>query len=410
MRRLARILRAVAGGDVDPPLRPVVIVTFAVAFATSGFWSFMAIWAIDELGASSRQLAVGFLAGAMTAGVVGYLGGHLSDHLGRRRLMLTGEAGLLAMAPLFTLVGDNIVLGLCLMVLTGAVASIGSSVGQALVADLVPAERHEAGYAATRVAANLGVVLGPPTGSLFLVVGGWTMLFLGVSLLAAVAWMLAYRLLPRRGAFTPDAPPSRGSMRVITRDRIFLVFLVSSLFAWIVYVAYETVLPVSLVDTHDLEPATWGLLVAINPLLVTLFQLRLTRRAERVAAAPKLVVAMLLMGLPFLLFEVSSAIPVIAFMIVLFVVGEMLWVPTSQSVVAGLAPADLRGAYMGAFGSMAAAGFALAPFAGLQVRAAFGDDAMWAMFASVSVVSALLAMVACRGLRRVASPSAVLET
>jgi hypothetical protein len=65
---------------------------------------------------------------------------------------------------------------------------------------------------------------------------------------------------------------------------------------------------------------------------------------------------------------------------------------------------------MGAFGSMAAAGFALAPFAGLQVRAAFGDDAMWAMFASVSVVSALLAVVACRGLGRVAGGSAVLET
>ena len=54
-------------------------------------------------------------------------------------------------------------------------------------------------------------------------------------------------------------------------------------------------------------------------------------------------------------------------MIFLFVIGEMLWVPTSQAVVAGLAPADLRGAYMGAFGSRAAAGFALAPFIGLSV-------------------------------------------
>ena len=33
----------------------------------------------------------------------------------------------------------------------------------------------------------------------------------------------------------------------------------------------------------------------------------------------------------------------------------MLWVPTSQAIVAGLAPEDVRGAYMGAFGSTAAA-------------------------------------------------------
>ena len=34
---------------------------------------------------------------------------------------------------------------------------------------------------------------------------------------------------------------------------------------------------------------------------------------------------------------------------VIFVVGEMLWVPTSQAIAAELAPEDLRGAYMGAF-------------------------------------------------------------
>ena len=178
---------------------------------------------------------------------------------------------------------------------------------------------------------------------------------------------------------------------------MFLVFLVSSLFAWMVYVAYETVLPVSLVDTHGLQPAAWGFLLIVNPVLVTLFQLRLTRTVERVPAAPKLVAAMMLMGLPFLLFGLSAAIPIILVVLVLFVIGEMLWVPTSQSIVAGLAPDDLRGAYMGAFGSMGAAGFALAPFTALQVRAASGDDAMWAMFAGISLVSALLGIVACRG-------------
>ena len=65
---------------------------------------------------------------------------------------------------------------------------------------------------------------------------------------------------------------------------------------------------------------------------------------------------MLLMGLPFLLFGLSSAIPLIVVVLVLFVIGEMLWVPTSQSIVAGLAPEDLRGAYMGAFGGTAAMG------------------------------------------------------
>jgi len=39
-----------------------------------------------------------------------------------------------------------------------------------------------------------------------------------------------------------------------------------------------------------------------------------------------------------------------------FVIGEMLWVPTSQTVVAGFAPPDIRGAYMGVYGSRVAGG------------------------------------------------------
>ena len=75
--------------------------------------------------------------------------------------------------------------------------------------------------------------------------------------------------------------------------------------AYLVYVAYEVALPISLTDTHGLSPALWGFLVIINPALVTLFQLRLTRRVSGIPLRPKLVVAMLLMGFPFLLLSVS---------------------------------------------------------------------------------------------------------
>jgi MFS family permease len=66
----------------------------------------------------------------------------------------------------------------------------------------------------------------------------------------------------------------------------------------------------------------------------------------------------------------------------------MLWVPTSQTAVAGLAPVDLRGAYMGAFGAMGAIGFALAPFIGLEIRSKFGDSAVWMLQAALSLVAA----------------------
>ena len=193
---------------------------------------------------------------------------------------------------------------------------------------------------------------------------------------------------------------------MIKGDRPFLLFLLSGALAYLVYVAYETVLPISAVDTYGLAPATWGFLVILNPALVTLFQLRLTRRVAHVPAGPKLVVAMLLMGFPFLLLSVHACIPMFAFVIVVFVLGEMLWVPTSQAIVARLAPADVRGAYMGAFGSTAAVGFALGPFIGLQLRDASGDTAMWSFFAAVSVAAAAIGALAVVATRKEPVPAA----
>ena len=87
----------------------------------------------------------------------------------------------------------------------------------------------------------------------------------------------------------------------------------------------------------------------------------------------------------------------IALIIVVFVVGEMLWVPTSQAVVSGLAPADIRGAYMGAFGGTWSVGWAATPFLGLQVRHAYGDAKMWMCVASVGVVAGITGLIAARG-------------
>ena len=129
---------------------------------------------------------------------------------------------------------------------------------------------------------------------------------------------------------------------MIVRDHPFLLFMVSSVFATMTYIATETLLPISLATTHNLAPAAWGVLMIVNPLLVTLFQLRLTRSTARHRAVGEARHGDADDGLPFLLLNWNGSAPVIVLVILIFVFGEMLWVPTSQAVVAALAPADIR--------------------------------------------------------------------
>jgi predicted MFS family arabinose efflux permease len=400
VRLFARLFRLVWGDQVEPALRPVLAVGLGGSIAMSALWSFIGIWAIERLGASSSELGIAFLFGALAATAGGYLGGHLSDHFGRKPLILLGFGVQSLFVLSYIAAEDRVLLGLGLVVLGSAFGSLGQGADQAMVADLVPAERHEAAYASVRVAHNLGVTLGAPLGGVLLIGESWPRLFLGVAVMSALTFAVAVRFLPERGEYAPKEPPTRGSLGVIRRDRPFLLFLLSGGLAYLVYVSYETVLPISAVTTHGIAPSTWGFLVVLNPLLVTLFQLRLTRRVQGIAPAPKLVVAMLLMGLPLLLLSVSGSIPMFAFVMVVFVIGEMLWVPTSQAIVAGLAPEDVRGAYMGAFGSTAGFGFAIGPFVALQLRGLGGDTAMWSFFAAVSVAAALTGAAACGYLGR----------
>jgi predicted MFS family arabinose efflux permease len=397
MKLFNRLFRLVWGGDVDRALRPVLAVSLVGAIAGSSLYTFLGIWAVKHLDAAQGTLAFAYLGGAVLSGLTGYAGGHWSDKIGRRPMILAGW-GFQAVVPLLLIaVGHNVAAGLVLLALLPVFGSLGGAADQAMVADLVPPERHEAAYASVRVAANLGVTIGPPIGGLLLVGGHWWHLFLGTFVLALAGFAIALRYIPRSGAYAPAGPPQRGSFAVIVRDGPFLLFMLSSVFATMTYVATETLLPISVTTTHHLAPAAWGFLMIVNPVLVTVFQLRLSRWTGGIPASLKLGVAMPLMGVPFLLLNVNGSAPVIALVIFIFVIGEMLWVPTSQAVVAALAPADIRGAYMGAFGGTWSVGWAATPFLGLQVRHAYGDATMWMCVAAVGIVAGILGLAAARG-------------
>jgi MFS family permease len=382
------IVRRIFGGEVDEAIRPLVLLQAFGSLSASALFSFLGIWALQRLDASETGLGLAYLAMAGSAIVTGVIGGHLSDRVGRRPMMLIGR-GFFCLTSLGALAaGDNTLAGLSVIAATGALSSLGDAADSAMVADLVaPADREQA-YAALRVAANMGVVLGPPIGGLLLA-GSWNTLFIGAAGLSAISWALAWRLIPTRGRFTPERGEKSERISVVFRDRPFMTLLGGAVLAWMVYVGFELLLPISVVEHHGIDRSLWGAIAIVNPLLVALLQLRVTNATTRFEPATRMVASLMLMGPPFLLFGVSDALPIVVAVVVVFVFGEMLWVPTMQAVVADRAPAAQRGAYMGAFSATSGAAFALTPLVGLQVLGRAGDQAMWGLIASIAVIGAI---------------------
>src|SRR5262249_22669415 len=117
MALVNRLVKLIWGEDVDPALRPVLAVRLAGSIAGAAGYPFLGVWAVKELGAPQSLLAFGYLAAAVLSGVVGYVGGHTSDRIGRRPLILIGGA-FQAVTPLvLLLVGHHVYLGLIALAL-----------------------------------------------------------------------------------------------------------------------------------------------------------------------------------------------------------------------------------------------------------------------------------------------------
>lgn len=375
-------------------LRPVLAAAFLYEISFSTFWSYAGIFAVKGLGASPKDVGLLFLLSAGPAGIANYFSGSLSDRFGRRPLIaLSFAADALVMIALVA-VGRNVVAGFALVVSAGVVGAPAYTLSRTLVADLVEPQLREGGYARLRVVQNLGIALGPPLAGLMVYLGGWRTFLSAIAGIGVVGCVAAARFLPALGS-QPDAPLT-GAVRAIARDRRYLLLLASTVLGFFVFAGFETVLPVVAVTSYGLGASSWGLLIAIDPVLILLLQLWLTRSLGSVPVSRKLFWSLLVMGGSFLILLGSTTRLALVLVIVTFVLGEMVWGPTVQSYAARLSPRARRGAYLGAFSATTGPAWALGPFIALQLRAAAGNGPVWLFLAGCGALAALLGVAATR--------------
>jgi MFS family permease len=97
----------------------------SIAGATA--YPFLGVSAIKELGAPQSLLAFGYLASALFSAIIGYIGGHTSDRIGRRPLILIGGA-FQAVTPLvLLLLGHHVYLGLIALALLPVFGALGGA-------------------------------------------------------------------------------------------------------------------------------------------------------------------------------------------------------------------------------------------------------------------------------------------
>jgi predicted MFS family arabinose efflux permease len=385
--------RRLFGGDVDAVLKPVLVSVGFGALGQFAFFAFFAIWALTVRGAEATDVGLAYTGSALAAVAGSLLGGRVSDRIGRQPVIVAASVVQTVTPAALLVPGLPLELANGVLVVMGFIQPVRGTSQRALLADLVGDDGREEAYGAFRVVLNAGATLGPLAGAA-LITWSWDALFAGIVGAYVLSFFAALRLPEnaRRAAESGPAP----SLAPLLRDGALLAVFAATIGGWFAYSAFELLAPIALTQTHGLSPATWGVLFAMNPIVIVALQLRITRWTSSVPRGRKLAVAVLLMASPYLALEVSAAVGVVVAILLVVVLGEMLWAPASEALVANMAPPGLRGVYLGTANAASWTGMALAPAVGLQARAVFGEAGMWLLVAAIGVAGAALYLVACR--------------
>ena len=316
--------------------------------------------------------------------VASLLGGHLADTIGRRKTILlsmfSGAGAMLLLSQAHTLPW---IIGLT--ALAGLANEFYRPASSALLTDLVPPEQRVTAFAAYRMSFNAGWAFGPATAG-FLVTKGFFWLFAGNAAASALFGLVALLALPKDTRGSRRASGWCEAARVIRQDRRLLQAMLASLAIAFVFMQMTSTYGIQ-VTNLGFSAATYGALISLNGVLVVLCELPLTTLTRRLPARRMMAAGYLLAGLGFALNAFAHTIPMLAAGIVLFTLGEMTAMPVQAAYIANLAPAHLRGRYVGVFGLNWAFALIVAPGLGLRVLA-YNPALLWLACGALGALAA----------------------
>lgn len=329
--------------------------------------------------------------------LAGPLGGALADRVGRRATMVFGlAAGALAVAAL-ALALSLPALAACAFC-AGAFGELYRPAQAAAVADLVPPSDRPRAFGLVYWAVNLGLALGLLLASLFAASGLVPLFFADAGTSALCAILVFARVPETRPPGLAHDPALRGMARALS-DGPFVVFLLLHLAALVVFCQWQLGLPLDMA-AHGLGPSAFAVLLGLNCAGVVVLQ-PLTAALVRRSDGVRLLAAMaLLFGLGYGLNALGGSLWVYGTGAALWTVGEVLGFPVASTLVADLAPPELRGRYQGAFSMVFGLAFTLSPLLGGEVLERWGGRTLWLGCLAVAVLVAVGHLAAAGPRRR----------
>jgi predicted MFS family arabinose efflux permease len=254
-------------------------------------------------------------------------------------------------------------------------------------------ENRTRSFSLMRLSINLGFSIGPALGGFVAGYLGFRWIFLidGVTCIAAAFLLLRY--LPQKKKTPEDHEKTAGEPKGLSayRDKQYLGFiLLVSVFAMIFFQLFTSV-PVFLESEWKMNEIQIGILLALNGLLIVIFEMPVVRSLENYKRFMILIATgcvTMALGFIFLGLTLSGVWMAVGY-IVFITIAEILAMPFMINYAVSRPTPDRQGQYMALYSIAYGAAHIIAPAGGMYLAERMGFSALYIMMTGASLLLAV---------------------
>ncbi|QDP42193.1 MFS transporter [Radiobacillus deserti] len=338
---------------------------------------------VTTVGISLATYAISFQFGSLT-------GGFLADRLGRRMIITVG-----ALVAAIGFVGIGFSTSFLFIVVSIAITGYGNGLNapstKAGIAAMASEDNQTTAFSFRGIVANVGM---GASGLIifFFIIGTPPFLFFIASGIYVVLAIISWLALPAKCGDAPCPPIPTGAYKRVFRYKPFVVFGIVSIFIWALYGQLALALPIQATNILE-EPNNVALVWTVKSVTVIVFQSWITKHfISRIHPFVALAIGLLLLGVGLGSLYWAQSFIGLVWSGTIFVVGEMLLLPTMDSTISQLSKEGLIGLFFALANVLSGLGESIGNLLGGRVLE-LGSEATYLPWLVYSLIALCLSLV-----------------
>ena len=246
-----------------------------------------------------------------------------------------------------------------------------------------------------RLAINLGFSLGPAIGGIIIATIGYSGLFWVDGITCILAGLLMIKTLHPKKAKVQDKEVVIEHPLSAYKDSTYILFLIALTLFGFIFVQYFSTIPLYYKEVHFLSEKKIGLLLALNGILIFIFEMPLISYLESTSISKirNVINGFILTGISFFLLVLTPWTGILVIGMIIATIGEMISFPFGNAFALNRSKKGRQGAYMGLYSMSFSISHILGHNSGMQLIDQYGYDNSWLFMAGVSTIGILLLLI-----------------